>query len=125
MVRAAEALAHQPRPEAAGAAELGGLLEEVVMRGEEEGKSRGELVDLEARGLCAAHVFQRVGEGEGDFLCRRRSGFADMVTGDGDWIPPRQLGLAEGEDVRDQPQTRLDGVDEGAAGDVLLQDVVL
>ena len=44
----AEALLHEPRPDAARRAELGDLLEEVVVDVEEEAEARRELVDVEA-----------------------------------------------------------------------------
>jgi hypothetical protein len=43
----AEALAHDPRPHAPRGAELGDLLEEVVVHVEEERQPRRELVDVE------------------------------------------------------------------------------
>ncbi len=48
-----------------------------------------------------------------------------MVTGDGDRVPSRQVFVAVRERVADQPQRVRGRVDVGAAGDVLLEDVVL
>ena len=72
-----------------------------------------------------ADVLDAVGQGEGDLLHGRRPGLGHVVAGDRDGVPARQLGLAVGEDVGDQPQRVRRRVDVGAAGDVLLEHVVL
>src|SRR5204863_4350717 len=49
----------------------------------------------------------------------------DVVAGDADRIPPRELVGAVGDDVGDESHRLTRRVDVRAAGDVLLQDVVL
>ena len=113
------------RPEPPRGAELRDLLEEVVVRGEEERQPLAEPIDVEAGGARRLDVGDRVGERERHFLHRRRSGFADVVAADRDRVPVRQLALAPREDVRDDAQRVARRIDVGAARDVLLEDVVL
>ena len=121
----AEPIAHEPRPQPARRAELGDLLEKVVVRVEEERQPLSERVDVEPGVDRRLHVGDRVGERERDFLHRRRSRFADVIAADRDRVPVRQLALAERKDVGDDPQRRARRIDVGAARDVLLEDVVL
>jgi len=65
-------LVHDPRVDPAGGAELRHLLEDGVVRVEEEGELRGELVDVEPAIEAVLDVREPVGEGEGEFLNRRR-----------------------------------------------------
>ena len=81
-VARAEALAHEPRPKPARGAELRDLFEEVVVRVEEEGEARGELVDLQARVDRGLDVGDGVGEREGDLLHGGRARLADVVAAD-------------------------------------------
>ena len=74
------------------------------------------------RGL---HVGDAVGERERDLLHGRRAGLTDVVAGDRDRVPLRDALAAVGEDVGDEPHRRTRRVDVRAAGDVLLQQVVL
>jgi hypothetical protein len=84
-----EALLHHPGPEPARRAELGDLLEEVVVDVEEERQPRRERVDLEAGALARLDVRDPVRQGEGDLLRRRRARLADVVPADADRIPAR------------------------------------
>ena len=124
-VLGAEALAHDPRPHPPGGAELGHLLEDVVVAVEEEGQPRAELVDLQAGVDRGLHVGDRVGEREADLLDRRAALLAHVVAGDRDRVPLRDPLLAVGEQVGGQAHRRLGRVDEVPARDVLLEDVVL
>ncbi len=77
-----EMFAHDARPHAAGGAELGDFFQEIIVRVEEEGQARRELVDIQAsfdRGLDVSHA---VTESERDFLHGGRSGLAHVVAGD-------------------------------------------
>ena len=114
-----------PRPQPPRGAELRDLLEEVVVRVEEEREPRPERVDVEAGVARRLHVGDRVGERERHFLHRRRARLANVVAADRDRVPLRHFALAEREDVGDDAQRRLRRIDVGAARDVLLQDVVL
>ena len=92
---------------------------------EEADSRRRELVDVEAGVDRRLHVGDAVGQGEGDLLHRRRARLADVVAGDRDGVPLRDVLVAVGEDVGDDPHRLPRRVDVGAAGDVLLEDVVL
>ena len=91
----------------------------------EEGESGSEGIDIEPGGAGCLHVGEAVGEGEGDLLSCGRARFADVVAADRDGVPARQLGHAVREEIGDQPHRGGNRVDVGAAGDVLLEDVVL
>ena len=121
----AEAIFHDPRPQPPRRAELRDLLEEVVVRVEEERQPLPERIDVEPGLARRLDIGDRVGERERDFLHRRRSRFADVIPADRDRVPLRHFALAEREDVRDDPQRGLRRIDVGAARDVFLQDVVL
>ena len=121
----AEAVAHDVRPQPPRRAELGDLLEKVVVAVEEERKALSQTVDVEPGVDGGLHVGDGVGKREGDLLRGCRPGFADVVPADRDRVPLRQFTLAEREDVGDDPQRRGWRVDVGPAREVLLQDVVL
>ncbi len=97
----AEALAHDLRPEAAGGAELGDLLEEHVMGVEEEGELAGEGVDIQPGVERGLDIGDAVGEGEADLLGGGGAGLADVVAGDGDGVPLGNVGCGVAEDVGD------------------------
>ena len=120
-----EALLHRVRPHVAGGAELGDLLEDVVVAVEEEGQAGGEVVDLQAGVERRLHVGHAAGEREGDLLDGARALLAEVVAGDRDRVPLRDPLAAVGEQVGGQPHARLGRVDEVPARDVLLEDVVL
>src|SRR5207244_7119679 len=63
---------HLARPDPAGRAVFGQLLEEIVVRVEEEGETGRELVDLQAAVDPPADVLHAVRQGEGELLRRRR-----------------------------------------------------
>ena len=88
-VRGAEAVAHQRRPQPPRGAELRHLLEEVVVRVEEEGEARAELVRRKARLDGRRAVGDPVRERERELLDGRRAGLADVVAGDRDRVPAR------------------------------------
>jgi hypothetical protein len=66
-----------------------------------------------------------VGERERELLRRRRPRFANVVAADRDRVPHRHLARAKGHHVGDDAERRAGRIDVGAAGDVLLEDVVL
>src|SRR5207245_9547950 len=77
-----EPLPHDPRPESAGGAELGDLLEQVDVRVEEERNLRRNRVDAEAAGPSRFQVRNSIREGEPDLLRGGRAGLADVVAAD-------------------------------------------
>ena len=125
LVLGLEPLGHDPGPHPPGGAELGHLLEQVVVRVPEEAEPGREVVHAQARGQRRLHVGDAVGQGEGDLLDRRRAGLTDVVAGDRDGVPGGELPGAVGEGVGDDPHRRTRRIDIGPPGDVLLEDVVL
>ena len=125
LVLRAEALRHDPVPHAPRGPELRDLFEEVVVPVPEERQARRELVDVEAGVDRGLHVRDPVRQRERDLLHRGAAGFADVVAGDRDRVPLRDVVAAVGEDVGDDPHRLTRRVDVGAARDVLLEQVVL
>ena len=121
----AEAVAHDLRPERPGGAELRDLLEEVVVRVEEEREPGAERVGREARRHRRLAVGDPVRERERELLGGRRARLADVVARDRDRVPARDPLLAVGEQVGRQPHRGARREDVVPAGDVLLEDVVL
>jgi hypothetical protein len=124
-VRGAETVAHDPRPEPARGAELRDLLEEVVMRVEEEREPLAELVRRKTSCDRGLRVGDAVRERECELLDRRRSGLANVVPRDRDRVEARQALVAVREQVGRDPHRRLGREDVVAPSAVLLQHVVL
>jgi len=124
-VLGAEPLGDDFGPHSPHRAELGDLLEHVVVAVEEEGEPRREIVDLEAALERRFDVGDRVGEREGDLLHGRAALLADVVAGDRDRVPFRHVLGAVLEDVGGQAHRRPGREDVVAARHVLLQHVVL
>src|SRR5207302_9263307 len=89
--------------------------EQIVVRVEEEGELRGELVDAEAGIERGLDVSDAVAEGEGDFLDGGRVGFTDVVAGDGDGVPAREMVAAPSENVGDDAHGGPHGINVRAA----------
>ena len=70
---------------------FGDLLEEVVVRVEEERQPRREVVDVKPGGERRLDVGDAVGQREGELLDRGRAGLADVVAGDRDRVPLRNV----------------------------------
>ena len=66
-------VAQPARPDPAGGAELGDLLEEVDVRVEEERQARGERVHVQPAGQAELHVAEPVSQREREFLARPSS----------------------------------------------------
>ena len=124
-VRRAEPLAHHTRPDATRGAELRDLLEEVVVRVEEERQPCTELVGRLAGLDRGGAIRDPVGNRERELLHRRRAGFADVVPGDRDRVPGGDPLRAVREQVGRQPHRRARREDVVPPRDVLLEDVVL
>ena len=116
---------HTPRPDPTRRAQLGDLLEEVVVHVEEERQARREVVHVEATRDTALDVLEPVTQGECEFLSRGGPGLADVVTRDRDRVVVRRILAAPLEHVDDASQSRLWREDPGVLGLVLLEDVVL
>ena len=120
-----EALGHDVSPHPPGGAELGHLLEDVVVAVEEEGQARSEVVHVEPLLDRRLHVGDPGGQREGDLLHGRAALLAEVIAGDRDRVPFRHPLVAVLEQVRRQPHRRLGRVDVVAPRDVLLEHVVL
>ena len=125
LVLGVEALAHDPGPHPAGGPELGHLLEDVVVAVEEEGQARRELVDGQPGVEGGLHVGDPVGQRERHLLHGRAALLAEVIAADRDRVPAGDPLAAVGEQVGGQAQRAVRRVDEVAARDVLLEDVVL
>src|SRR5262245_16899828 len=124
-VRRAEAVSHDARPETTGRTELGDLLEEVVVRVEEEREALAEAVRREPGRDRRLAVRDAVRERERELLGRARARLADVVAGDRDRVPARQPLLAVREEIGREPHGGPRREDVVAASDVLLENVVL
>ena len=116
---------HHLVPQRAGGAHLGDLHEEVHADAPEEAEARGKGVDIEPGGHRAAGIFLAVGDGEGQFLHRRRAGFVHVVARNRDAVEFRHMRRGVGDDVADDPHRRFGRVNIGVADHELLQNVVL
>src|SRR5258708_24498279 len=112
-------------PDAARGAQLGDLLEEIVVDVPEIREPAGEVVDVEPASESALDVGEAVGKRERQLLRGRRSRFADVVAADRDRVPLWRVRRAPLEAVDDQTQRGLDGKAPGVLRHVLLQNVVL
>ena len=97
------AVAQDKGPDAPRGAVLGHLLDERRVGGEEERELWCETLDREAAPARGIHVGDRVREREGELLHRARARLADVVAGDRDNVPARQVLGAPGEHVGDDP----------------------
>ena len=124
-VLGAERLAQLARPDPPRRAVLGDLLEEVDVRVEEEAQPRRERVDVEPARDLLLDVGEAVLEREGQLLRRGRARLADVVAGDADRVPARQLARAPLHHVAQQAHRLIDREAPLLLGDVLLEDVGL
>src|SRR5581483_1517577 len=86
---------------------------------------RREVVNLQPGINRCLHITNPVGQREGDFLHRRRTGLADVVARNRNRVPVRHFPRAVRENISDDPQAGLRWIDVSAARDVFLEDVVL
>ncbi len=119
------ALAHPPSPDAPRGAELRDLLEEVDVGVEEKRETRCKVIDAHAPFDTRVYVGHSVSEREGKLLDRGRAGLSNVVAGDGDRVPLRDLFGAVLDGVDDQPHRRSRRKDELLLRDELFEDVVL
>ena len=121
----AEAVPHDPGPDAPGGAELRHLLEEVLLGDEVEGEPGRERVDRHARAGHLLHVGDPVGHREGHLLDGARPGLGDVVAADVDRVVARHALGGEDDHVAHDAHRGPDGEDPLLLGDVLLEDVGL
>src|SRR5215831_16329834 len=98
-----EAVAHRVRPDFPGGTEFRDLLEEVVMRVEEEAEPWRESVDCEAALARPFDILNAVPQGKREFLNSCRSRLSDVITADRDRIKARNVIRRELDDIGDQP----------------------
>ena len=118
-------LPHDLGPHAPGGAELGHLLEQVVLGHEEEGQPTSEAVHVQPCVHGRLDVGDGVGEGEGQLLDGGGPRLPHVVAADADGVPQGHVLGAVLEHVHHQAHGGPGWVGVGAPGDVLLQDVVL
>ena len=121
----AKALAHGFVPNPARRAILGNFLEEIAVGVEEEGKPRAKLIHIQPAAHAPFHVLDAVAQCEGQFLDRCRTGFADVISADGDGVELRRVLGAELEGINHQPHGRFGRIDVFLLRDVFLEDIVL
>src|SRR5579884_2256163 len=92
-------LAHDMCPDLAGGTVFGNFFKEVTMRIEKEAKPRCEFIDLQPARKHPVDVLDAVAKREGQLLHSGRSGFANVITADGD-----------GMEARHMPSCKLNGV---------------
>ena len=80
---------------------------------------------VEAARQRGAHVFEPVGQGEGELLHRGRAGLLHVIAGDRDRVEFRHVPGGVFDDVGDDPHRRPGRVDVGVADHELLENVVL
>src|SRR5712692_687333 len=119
------AVFHLARPQPAGGPELGDLLKQVVVDVEKERELRGEAVHGKSSFYGSLDVGQPIIEGKGQFLHRGRSGLANVIAADADWMPFGNLFRAVGDGVGNEAQRGFWREEPFFLGDVFLQDVVL
>src|SRR5208282_3162602 len=96
-----------------------------VVRVEKEAEAGAEVVDVEAPAARPLDVFDAVVDGEREFLQRGRSGFANMVAGDGDGVEARRKLRSELESVNHQAHRGRGWINVFLLRDVFLENVVL
>ena len=121
----AETFFQDARPKTTGCTEFRNFFEYVVVRVPEEGQTTCKFVDFHAGFQCRFDVCDTVSDRESDFLCRSRTRFTDVVAGDRNRVPFRNVLRAVFKNVGDQTHRRFRREDVGAASRVFFQDVVL
>src|SRR5665213_1107876 len=101
------------------------FFQKVVVRIQEEREARAKRVNIESSIYCSLDVGGGVAKREGEFLDGNRSSLPYVVDADGDRITVRNVSLAMGENVGNEPQRKLWRIDIGSAGNIFLEDIVL
>src|SRR5512138_2269179 len=96
------------RPDAACSSKLCYFLEEIVVNVPEEREPRSERVNVQPAGNAALHIRESISERECQLLCRRRSRLADVIAGNGDGIPLRNILRRPLEAINNESERRLD-----------------
>src|SRR5258708_35649296 len=89
LILCAKRFPHLPGPDSPCCPQLGDLLKKVVMNIEEERQSRRKLVNIQAPLQCPTDVFQPISQGKSEFLCRRASGFSNVIAANAYRVPLR------------------------------------
>src|SRR2546425_11779772 len=99
-----------PRPDATRRAKLCDLLEEIVVDVPEDRKPRRKLIDIEASRNSALDIREPVGESERELLRCSRSRLANVVAGNRNRIPLRNVSRGPLETIDDQSECWFDWI---------------
>ena len=88
-------------PQTTGSAEFSDFFEYVVVCIPEEGQTWSEFIDVHASFQSCFDVSDTISDGECDFLSSGGTSFTDVVTGNGDGVPLRNVLGAVFENVGD------------------------
>ena len=116
---------HNIVPQRACRAQLGDLHEEIHANAEKEAKPPGEGINIEARFHRAPRIFLAIGNGESEFLNRRRAGLVHVITADGNAVEFRHIGAGITDNIRHDPHAGLGRIDIGVAHHEFFENVVL
>src|SRR5205085_9411960 len=125
LVLSIKTLLHHSRPDAARRAILRYLLEEIVVRVEEEGDARHKLINVKPCLNAPLNIFDAVAQGEREFLQSCRTSFAYVIAAHRNRIVTRHVAIAELECVRDEFHRRTNRINPLLLRYVLLKYVVL
>ena len=125
LVLGAEALAHDPGPEAAHGPVLGDFLEKIRVRVEIKAEPGGEIVHVHPARYAVLGVHDGVGEGEAALLDGGGPGVPEVRARRADGVEARGVGGAVLDGIDDEPEGGPGGEYPGSPRDVLFQYVVL
>ena len=121
----AESFFHNFSPYTTGSAEFSNFFEYVVVSIPEEGQTASESVNVHTSFDSSFYISNAVSDGECDFLRSGGTSFTDMVTGNGDGVPQRNIFGAIFKNVGDQTHGGFRRENVGAASSIFFQDIVL
>ena len=75
-----KAIVHNVEPDTTSRTVLRNFLKEVVVRIPEERQARGKIVDIKSGCNGCIDIRDAIGNGESDFLNRRRTSFTDVIA---------------------------------------------
>ena len=106
-------------------AELGNLLQKIVMGIEEEGEARREIIHGQTAPERGLHISDGVAESKRHFLHGSRARFANVISADRNRVPLGRALAAESENIGHDAQRWSQREDVSPARDVLFQNIVL
>ena len=121
----AESFFHNFSPYTTGSAEFSNFFEYVVVSIPEEGQTACESVNIHTSFDSSFYISDAISDGECDFLGSGGTSFTDVVTGNGDGVPQRNIFGAIFKNVGDQTHGGFRREDISAASSIFFQDIVL